>query len=360
VIAMNASNEHAPRFPTGENPLSLVGLDMIEMASPDPEGVHRTLLALGFSRTRRHEKKAIDLYQQGRVTFALNREPGSFAAEFCDRHGPCISAMGWRFADPATAFRRAIARGAEPAPRVDYALRDGSQVFALAGIGGSSIAMLPASARWEDLGFRLLDRPARARPTGLFAIDHLTHNVERGKLAEWVAFYKKVFGFTDVRTFDIRGERTGLYSNALRSPCGTFCIPINEAEEAKSQINEYIERYRGPGIQHVALTTEDILGTLDAMKGSEVGFLDIGSDYYDTVFDRVPGVTEDRARLREHNVLVDGDARGYLLQIFTKDLLGPIFFEIIQRKNHLSFGEGNFGALFRSIERDQERRGLFA
>lgn len=173
------------------------------------------------------------------------------------------------------------------------------------------------------------------------------------------AFYETVFGFREVRYFDIRGAKTGLTSFALRSPCGKFCIPINEADEAKSQINEFIEQYQGPGIQHLAFTTDDILGSLRALEGSRLSFLDIDDAYYEEVFTRVPHATEDHAEIRARNVLVDGDGDGCLLQIFTKPLCGPIFIELIQRKNHLSFGEGNFGALFRSIERDQARRGVF-
>jgi 4-hydroxyphenylpyruvate dioxygenase len=192
---------------------------------------------------------------------------------------------------------------------------------------------------------------------GFLAIDHLTNNVPKGELATWGRFYQDVFGFTEVRYFDIRGVQTGLTSYALRSPCGRFCIPINEGTEAKSQINEYLEEYKGPGVQHLAFLTADILASLRALDGSGIETLDIDADYYASVFDRVPGVTEDRGELARRNVLVDGDAEGYLLQIFTKNLIGPIFVEIIQRKNHLSFGEGNFGALFRSIERDQAKRG---
>ena len=178
-------------------------------------------------------------------------------------------------------------------------------------------------------------------------------------MGRWASFYKDVFGFTEVRHFDIRGERTGLVSYALRAPCGTFSIPINEASHEKSQINEYLREHRGPGIQHVAFRTDDILASLDALDGTGIPFLDIEPGYYDEAFARVPQVTEDKSRLRKRNVLVDGDESGYLLQIFTKNLMGPIFIELIQRKNHLSFGEGNFGALFRSIERDQARRGVF-
>jgi 4-hydroxyphenylpyruvate dioxygenase len=198
-----------------------------------------------------------------------------------------------------------------------------------------------------------LDAPELVAPKGFLAIDHLTNNVEKGTMQAWADFYKHVFGFTEVRYFDIRGVKTGLTSYALRSPDGSFCIPINEGSEEKSQIEEYLREYRGPGIQHLAFLTDDLLASLDAMAGSDGQMLDIDDAYYAEVFERVPNVTEDHGRIRQHQVLVDG----YLLQIFTKNLVGPIFIELIQRKNHLSFGEGNFGALFRSIERDQERRG---
>ena len=177
-------------------------------------------------------------------------------------------------------------------------------------------------------------------------------------MKDWAAFYKDIFGFTEIRYFDIRGAKTGLQSYALRSPCGKFCIPINEADERESQINEYLREYNGPGVQHIAFATDDIVKSVEAMSGTSVKMLDMDNDYYESVFDRVPNVVEDHARLQKNNILVDGDADGYLLQIFTKNIIGPIFIEIIQRHNNLTFGEGNFGALFRSIERDQIRRGV--
>jgi 4-hydroxyphenylpyruvate dioxygenase len=203
-----------------------------------------------------------------------------------------------------------------------------------------------------------LETPELVPDKGFLALDHLTNNVEKGTMGTWASFYKSVFGFEEVRYFDIRGAKTGLTSYALRSPCGRFCIPINEADEKKSQINEYLDEYKGPGIQHLAFITTDILASLQKLEGSSIEMLDMDDAYYAEVFGRVPGVTEDKAEIRKRNVLVDGDAEGYLLQIFTKNLVGPIFIELIQRKNHASFGEGNFGALFRSIERDQERRGV--
>ncbi|HLM48528.1 MAG TPA: 4-hydroxyphenylpyruvate dioxygenase, partial [Myxococcaceae bacterium] len=238
----------------------------------------------------------------------------------------------------------------------------GQPVPAVYGIGESLIYLVDCAddpQRWEKLGFVAHPRPVRVAPKGFTRIDHLTNNVEKGTMGRWSSFYKDIFGFTEVRYFDIRGVKTGLTSYALRSPCGTFCIPINEADEKKSQINEYLDEYKGPGVQHLAFLTDDILGSLRALEGTGIEMLDMDDDYYREAFERVPQVTEDREEIRRRDVLVDGDEEGYLLQIFTRNLIGPIFIEIIQRKNHLSFGEGNFSALFRSIERDQTRRGVF-
>ena len=342
------------------NPCDLEGIDFIELAGHDPDRLHRLLVAFGFSRTMHHAAREIDLYEQGDMTFLLHRGDGGFAARFADDHGPCIPAMGWRVPDADAAAQIAAARGATI---VDGDLARGSEVVpAVVGIGGSLVYLVDGwrhPQRWKRLGFERHPRPVIAASKGFRAIDHLTNNVPRGTLGRWVAFYKDIFGFSEVRYFDIRGVRTGLTSFALRSPCGTFSIPINEGTETESQIDEYLVQYRGPGIQHLAFLTDDILGSLRALDDTAIETLDIDDDYYASIFDRVPGVREDHDELRRRNVLVDGDAGGYLLQIFTRNLIGPIFIEIIQRQNHLSFGEGNFGALFRSIERDQQRRGVF-
>lgn len=346
-----------------ENPTGLCGIDFVEMASPDPEALHRLFLAFGFSRTMRHATRAVELYTQGDIAFLLNREPGSFAAGFAKAHGPSICSMGWRFADAQNAHSVAVSRGARSRPEGDLIDSTRGAVPAVYGIGDSLIYCIDRHAstdRWERLGFVALERPDTVSPKGFTVIDHLTNNVERGTMQRWAGFYKEVFGFTEVRYFDIRGVKTGLTSYALRSPDGSFCIPINEADEAKSQINEYIDEYNGPGIQHLAFLTKDILTSLRGLEGTGVEMLDIDDEYYSTVFERIPGVTQDHEEIKRRNVLVDGDDKGYLLQIFTKNIIGPIFIEIIQRENHDAFGEGNFGALFRSIERDQARRGLFS
>jgi 4-hydroxyphenylpyruvate dioxygenase len=341
---------------TPTNPCDLRGLAFIELAAPDPDAIHRLLLAFGFSRTMRHARRDVDLYQQGEIAMLLDRGRAGFAPRFAAAHGPCICAMGWKAGVASEAAAIAVTRGARPADG-DLRRAVGNPLPAVSGIGDSLIYFVDERDSWTALGFAPLPRPDLVEPKGFTAIDHLTNNVPRGELGRWAAFYKDTFGFTEVRYFDIRGVKTGLHSFALRSPCGSFCIPINEGSETKSQIDEYLEEYRGPGIQHLAFLTADLLGSLRALEGTPIQFLDIDDDYYGEVFDRVPNVAEDHADLARRNVLVDGDAEGYLLQIFTKNLIGPIFIELIQRHNHASFGEGNFGALFRSIERDQQRRG---
>ena len=344
------------------NPTGLMGIELVELASPDPQRLHELFLAFGFSRTMRHATKAVDLYEQNDIRFLLNREPSSAAGRFSALHGPAITAMAWRFQDPARAAQVAKERGATVTREGDYATR-ARPLDAVVGLGESLLYIVGATESrdrlYRDMGFVPLERPDIVKEKGFLAIDHLTNNVAQGTMQRWASFYKDVFGFTEVRYFDIRGAKTGLTSYALRSPDGSFCIPINEATESKSQIAEYLEEYKGPGVQHLAFLTKDILASLAALEGTPIHFLDIDDDYYANVFDRVPGVTEDRKEIARRNVLVDGDEQGYLLQIFTKNLIGPIFIELIQRKNHLSFGEGNFGALFRSIERDQARRGVF-
>jgi 4-hydroxyphenylpyruvate dioxygenase len=349
-------NSTPPTVPTPDNPCALRGFAFAVFASPNPDALHRLFLAFGFSRTRRHAALAIDLYEQGQIYLLLDRSEAGFSAEFATLHGPCIAAMGWLAADAEQAARVAVSRGAQ-AGQGDLLRADGHRLPAVRGIGDSLIYFVDGRDTWLQLGFVELAEPDRVADKGFTQMDHLTNNVPRGELLKWGGFYRDVFGFREVRYFDIRGVKTGLTSYALRSPDGSFCIPINEGTEKGSQINEYLEEYKGPGIQHLAFLTDDILASLRGLEGTPVQFLDIDDDYYREVFQRVPNVREDHAEIQQRNVLVDGDEQGYLLQIFTKNLIGPIFIELIQRRNHLSFGEGNFGALFRSIERDQQRRG---
>lgn len=337
------------------NPTGIKGIAFVEYAPAKGVDFEALFTSFGFSKTRKHATAAVDYFQQGDIRFLVNSEPNSFAASFAAEHGPSVCGLALHVEDAAVAYQTAVARGARP-----LSLEGGKTQLdlpAVEGIGGSALYFVD-KLDWFGAEFAQHPAPALVEAKGFKLIDHLTNNVRKGTLEDVAGVYKSVFGFTEVRHFDIRGEQTGLYSYALRSPCKSFCIPINEGTEEKSQIEEYLREYNGPGIQHIALLSDDLLASLDAMKGAGVEFLDIDDEYYAEVFDRVPNVTEDHGRIKGHQVLVDGDDEGYLLQIFTQNIIGPVFFELIQRKNHLSFGEGNFGALFRSIERDQQRRGV--
>lgn len=341
------------------NYAGLRGIEFTEFSAHEPQKLHDLFLAFGFSRIMRHKTKKIDLYQQRQITFLLNYEDTSFGSEFYKKHGPCVSSMGWKVDDAAKAFETVTERGATGSEKKDYDLA-GKEIPTILGIGDSNIYFIDqykSDTLYEDMGFERLDKPDMVTDLGFEFIDHLTNNVAKGEMGKWADFYKNVFGFSEIKYFDIRGVKTGLTSYALQAPGGSFCIPINEGTEAKSQINEYLEEYKGPGVQHIALHTSDIISSVSKLSSTNIDTLDIDDEYYAEVFDRVPGVSEDQKKLQELQILVDGDEEGYLLQIFTKNIIGPIFFEIIQRKNHHAFGEGNFGALFRSIERDQEKRG---
>ncbi|SMF71369.1 4-hydroxyphenylpyruvate dioxygenase [Pseudobacteriovorax antillogorgiicola] len=343
-----------------ENPVGIKGFDFIEFSTPEPEKMHQLFQILGFSRTKRHKEKKIDYYRQNDIHFFLNTEPDSFAVTFTGNHGPCACSTGWRVENAEKALKVAVERGAKAAEKVDLEL-DGKPIPAIYGVGESLIYFVETPCNDDVLGkmgFEDLDQPDMVESKGFHLIDHLTNNVFEGELVPLANFYKDVFGFEEVRYFDIEGEETGLLSYALRSPCGSFCIPINEGKEEKSQINEYLREYKGQGIQHIALLTPNILKAMDSIKPGELKTLDIDAEYYDEVFQRLPNVKEDHKKIRDYNLLVDGDKEGYLIQIFTENVIGPIFFEFIQRNNHYGFGEGNFGALFRAIERDQKRRGV--
>jgi 4-hydroxyphenylpyruvate dioxygenase len=345
---------------SSKNPVGILGFEFVEFSSPNPEALHSLFSDLGFSRVKSMSGRPIDYYNQADIHFLVNKDPSSFAAEFRALHGPSVCSTGWRVENAQKAFEVAIARGAKPAPKTDYT-RHGKPIPAIVGVGESVIYFIDDHknpSRYEQMGFEAIQNPTIAKAKGFALMDHLTNNVYPGQLKPLADFYKNVFGFEEVRYFDIRGEKTGLLSYALRSPCGSFCVPINEGTEAKSQINEYLREYKGEGIQHIALLTPNILNTMKDMEGAEFDTLDIDAEYYDDVFKRIPNVTEDQQKIKNYNLLVDGDASGYLIQIFSKNVVGPIFFEFIQRKNNLGFGEGNFGALFRAIERDQERRGV--
>lgn len=340
------------------NYLGLRGIEFTEFASADSDFMHKVFTAFGFSKTRQFKGKQIDYYHQHDIHFLLNRERQGFSAEFAKAHGPAICSMGWRVDNAQEAKAIAISRGARAAAPEDCDL----PYPAIYGIGNSLIYFIDrfgskGSIYQQD--FVEHPDPHKVMDLGFTRIDHLTNNVEKGTMHQWADFYKNVFGFTEVRYFDIKGQQTALLSYALRSPDGSFCIPINEGKgDERNQIDEFLREYHGPGVQHIAFLTDDILESLDHLDHSVIDTLDIHEDYYQQVFKRVPNVREDKQRIEKHQVLVDGDSDSYLLQIFTKNLFGPIFVEIIQRVDNLGFGEGNFQALFESIERDQQKRGV--
>lgn len=343
-----------------KNYLNLEGIEFVEFSSPNPGALHELFTNFGFSRLMTHKNKKVDLYRQGDITFLLNYESDTFAESFHKAHGPSICSMGWRVKDAAHAEKIAIERGAKKAVACDYT-REGQNIPGIMGIGDSIIYFMDKSkgdGPYSEMDFESLENPEILPGKGFTLIDHLTNNVPKGTMHEWADFYKNVFGFYEVRYFDIDGAKTGLVSYALRSPDGSFCIPINEGKDSSSQIDEYLREYKGAGVQHLAFLTDDIITSVEALNSTGIETLDIDDEYYEEVFDRVPNVAEDHKALQKNQILVDGDEEGYLLQIFTKNIVGPIFIEIIQRKNHLAFGEGNFGALFRSIEKDQEKRGV--
>ncbi len=351
-----------------DNPMGTDGFEFVEYTAPDPEALGKLFETLGFSAVARHRSKKVTLYRQGDVNFIVNAEPQSYAQIFARAHGPSVCAMAFRVADASKAYQRALDLGAKPFPGKVGPME--LNIPAIEGIGGSLIYLVdrygPQGSIY-DIDFRPVagvdQKPAGA---GLAAVDHLTHNVFTGRMDAWSDFYTKLFNFREIRYFDIEGKLTGLRSRAMTSPCGKIRIPINESADDKSQIQEYLEAYSGEGIQHIALSTTDIYATVEKLAAAGISFLDSPDTYYEMIDKRLPGHGEDLPRLRKNRILIDGAPEskpgakdgGLLLQIFTKTVIGPIFFEIIQRKGDEGFGEGNFKALFESMELDQVRRGV--
>ncbi len=347
-----------------ENPMGTDGFEFIEFAAPDPIALGSRFEQLGFRPVARHRAKNVLLYRQGGINFLLNAETASFAQSFARVHGPSICAIAFRVRDAAAAYQKALSMGAwgvesHPGPME-------LNIPAIKGIGDSLIYLVDrypsrGTVSIYDVDFVALPG-ANLNPegAGLTLIDHLTHNVHRGRMDEWADFYARLFNFRELRYFDIEGKLTGLRSRAMTSPCGKIRIPINESSDDKSQIQEYLEAYHGEGIQHVALATKDIYRSVEWLRGTGIDFQSVPASYYGMLEQRLPGHGEDTQRMAANGILIDGaPAKGeLLLQIFTKTLVGPIFFELIQRKGNEGFGEGNFRALFESIERDQIERGV--
>ena len=343
------------------NPMGLDGFEFCEFTSPNPDALAAEFEKMGFVPASTHPTKAVTRYKQGRINLLLNREDAGHAAEFRAAHGPSASAMAFRVQDAQAAYDAAIARGAKPAP-AGQAL-DG--VPALEGIGGSILYLIDKHgaagslyADWDQVPGA--EQAEAENNVGLDLLDHLTHNVRRGQMRTWSAFYGQIFGFEEQKYFDIKGKATGLFSQAMIAPDKAIRIPLNESQDEHSQIEEFIRDYNGEGIQHLALTTADIYTTVEKLRARGVKLQDTIETYYELVDKRVPGHGEDLERLRANRILIDGDVNdeGLLLQIFTETMVGPIFFEIIQRKGNEGFGNGNFQALYESIELDQIRRGV--
>lgn len=344
-----------------ENPAGTDGFEFVEFAHPEPEELRALFARMGYALTGRHKTKNIELWQQGDITYVLNAEPNSFAARFVEEHGPCAPAMGWRVVDAQHAFDHAVSKGAEPYEGADKTM----DVPAIKGIGGSLIYFIDQYYETSPYNeeFTWLEQ-SKPRGVGFHYLDHLTHNVFKGNMDKWFGFYCDLFNFKEIRFFDIQGKFTGLFSRALTSPCGRIRIPINEDRGETGQIVAYLKKYKGEGIQHIAVGSDDLYESTDLIAENGVKYMPGPPDaYYDLSHERVVGHDEPIDRMKKHGILIDGEGvvdggeTRILLQIFSKTVIGPIFFEFIQRKGDDGFGEGNFKALFESIEREQIESG---
>jgi 4-hydroxyphenylpyruvate dioxygenase len=349
-----------------ENPMGLMGFEFVEFASPAPGVLEPVFEALGFTKVAVHRSKDVVLYRQGEINFIVNNEPKSAAHYFAAEHGPSACGMAFRVKNAHQAYARALELGAQPLdiPTGPMELR----LPAIKGIGGAPLYLID---RFEDgksiydIDFEFIEGvERRPKGMGLSIIDHLTHNVYRGRMSYWAGFYEKLFNFREIRYFDIQGEYTGLTSRAMTAPDGKIRIPLNEEGQAGGgQIEEFLMKFNGEGIQHIALLTDDIFASVDGLRAAGVPLMSAPpATYYEMLEGRLPGHGEDVGALQARGLLVDGKVEGdnkrLLLQIFSETQLGPVFFEFIQRKGDDGFGEGNFKALFESIERDQLARGV--
>ncbi|HEX7813559.1 4-hydroxyphenylpyruvate dioxygenase [Dyella sp.] len=364
---MSAQPNLGMQVTTFENPMGINGFEFVEFAAPEGRGeeLHRLFRAMGFTAVLKHRNRPITVYRQGDVNLLVNEDPQSFAAEFAKAHGPCAAGFAIRFRKPSGEVRETVlGNGGES---FDAAQGDTRAVDApvVKGIGG---CMLYLVDRYGDKGSiyeadyePLPGVDQNPKGFGLTFIDHLTHNLYFGNMQQWSEYYERLFNFREIRYFDIKGVKTGLVSKAMTAPDGIVRIPLNESNDPKSQINEYLDAYNGEGIQHIAFFTDNIYDTVEAMREQGVAFLDTPDTYFDVIDMRIPDHGEDVPRLAKNKILIDADPetkQRKLLQIFTQNNIGPIFFEIIQRKGNEGFGEGNFTALFESIERDQMKRGV--
>lgn len=350
---------------TEANPAGTDGFEFVEFAHPEPEKLAELFTRMGYVAVAKHRTKDITVWRQGDINYLVNAEPGSHAMRFVDERGPCAPSMAWRVVDAQHAYAHAVSQGATPYEGKDKTL----DVPAIVGIGGSLLYFIDSygtkgsayEAEFEWIG----ERDPKPEGVGFYYLDHLTHNVFRGNMDTWWDFYRNLFGFTQIHFFDIDGRITGLVSRAITSPCGKIRIPLNESKDDTSQIAEYLRKYNGEGIQHIAVGTDGIYDATDKLADNGLKFMPGPPDtYYEMSPQRVVGHDEPLDRMKQHGILIDGEGvvnggmTKILLQIFSKTVIGPIFFEFIQRKGDEGFGEGNFRALFESIEEDQIRRGV--
>jgi len=357
---MNAQPSLGMQPTTFENPLGINGFEFVEFAAPDPAVLHALFPKLGFTAVAKHKSRPITLYRQGACNFLVNETPDSFASGFAAAHGPSACGFAIRVNDGAQALAATVGNGAEP-----FDVKPETRAIdapVIKGIGDCMLYLVTDGRDFYAEEFQVLPGvDPHPKGFGLTFIDHLTHNLFFGNMARWANYYERLFGFREIRYFDIKGVKTGLVSKAMTAPDGVVRIPLNESDDPRSQINEYLNEYKGEGIQHIAMFTDTIYESVEAMREQGVEFLNTPDTYFDVIDERVPGHGEDVPRLRRNKILIDADKetkQKLLLQIFTTNSIGPIFFEIIQRKGNEGFGEGNFQALFESIERDQMRRGV--
>ncbi|WP_322865373.1 4-hydroxyphenylpyruvate dioxygenase [Aquicoccus sp. G2-2] len=340
-----------------ENPAGTDGFEFVEFAHSDPQELRDLFTKMGFAHVANHKTRKVELWQQGDISYLINMQPGSHAAAFIEEHGPCAPSMGWRVVDADHAFAHAVKMGADPYEG-DGKVMD---VPAIRGIGGSLIYFIDQYFETSPYNAEF-DWISSAHPAGVgfYYLDHLTHNVFQGNMDKWFGFYGDLFNFREIRFFDIQGKFTGLFSRALTSPCGKIRIPINEDRGETGQIVAYLKKYNGEGIQHIAVGAHNIYDSTDEIAARGLKFMPGPNQaYYDLSFKRVVDHDEPVERMQKHGILIDGEGvvdggeTRILLQIFSKTVIGPIFFEFIERKGDDGFGEGNFKALFESIEQEQ-------
>lgn len=340
------------------NPCKLDGFAFLEFSGPDAHYIENQFQRMGFTKTARHIHQPVSLYQQGQIQFIINDAENCQASTHTTIHGSGACAMGFQVKDAEKALSYALNHGAEmftDTQHIDH------QLPAIKAIGGSVIYFvdehyLPFAGNWIQLETKSISK----NKVGLVGIDHLTHNVYQGNMDRWADFYQSIFNFEEIRYFDIVGQQTGLVSKAMGSPCGKIKIPLNESKDSKSQIEEFLQDYHGEGIQHIALSTKNIVDSVQVLTDNGNQFLDVPDTYYEMISERLPWYKKPVDAFKALNILIDGEKeerKGLLLQIFTENVFGPVFFEIIERQGNEGFGEGNFQALFEAIERDQIRRG---